>query len=164
MAAARQEARALAKKANSIVQPLGKDAVVGGSSQAVGSPTNAARIAHALAQGEVTGVKIELYPELFARRGINVPGILMAAVYGAGTDDAVMYREIMERVRKAGIKVEIVEANEPQLQRVTVYASQRDAVVDTLNRGGARLVLRAASPSVEEARRAARELNIDVVD
>ncbi len=87
IAEATAEAQKLALKANSIVKPFG-DAVVGGSSQAVGSPTNTARIAHELAKGEITGVKIELYPELFARRGINVPGILMAAIYGAGTDNA----------------------------------------------------------------------------
>lgn len=160
--AARREARALAAAANSIVKPFG-EAVVGGSSQAVGSPTNAARIAHALARGEVTGVKIELYPELYARRGINVPGVLMAAVYGAGTDNAQLYREIMDRVRQAGISVEIIEVDEPQLQRITVYATGRDAMVESFNRGGARLAIRSASPSLEEALAAARKLNIDVV-
>ncbi|MBP2656190.1 MAG: hypothetical protein H6Q73_3759 [Firmicutes bacterium] len=162
--AASKEAQILAGKANSIIKPLGDSAVVGGSSQAVGSPTNAARIAHALAQGEITGVKIELYPELFARRGINIPGILMAALYGCNTDDAKMYREIMDRVREAGIKVEIVEGDEAQLQRITIYATKQNAMVDSLNRGGARLVLRKAEPSLEEAQQAAKELHIDVVN
>ena len=162
VSAARQEARALSAQANSIIKPFG-DAVVGGSSQAVGSPTNAARIAHALARGEVTGVKIELYPELFARRGINVPGILMAAVYGAGTDNAQLYREIMDRVKSAGISVDMIEVDEPQLQRITVYAKERNSMVESFNRGGARLALRSASPSLEEAQQVARNLNIDVV-
>jgi L-serine dehydratase len=130
----------------------------------VGSPTNAARIAHALAKGKITGVKIELYPELFARRGINVPGILMAAVYGSNTDDAKMYREIMDSVRQAKINIEINEVDVPQLQRVTIYATEQNAMVDALNRGGARLALRMAEPSLEEARIAAKKLNINVVD
>ncbi|MBP1765262.1 MAG: hypothetical protein H6Q65_2320 [Firmicutes bacterium] len=163
IAHASAEAKSLSARANSIVRPFG-DAVVGGSSQAVGSPTNTARIAHSLAKGEITGVKIELYPELFARRGINVPGILMGAVYGAATDDAKMYREVMGKVLEAKLQVEIIEVDEPQLQRVTVYATEQNAVVEALNRGGGRLVIRNASPSLEEAKQNARALHIDVID
>lgn len=158
-----EEARALASKANSIVKPFG-DAVVGGSSQAVGSPTNTGRIAHELAKGEITGVKIELYPELFARRGINVPGILMGAVLGASTDNGKAYREVMQSVLDKKITVDIVEVDEPQMQRVTIYATEQNAMVEALNRGGARLVLKNASPSKEEARLAAQRLGIVLVD
>lgn len=163
MASAIQEARALARKANSIVKPFG-EAVVGGSSQAVGSPTNTARIAHALAKGEITGVKIELYAELFARRGINVPGILMAAVLGASTDNGNAYREIMDKVRQKKINVEIVKVDEPQMQRITIFATEQNSMVEALNRGGARLVLQKASPSLEEARFAAQSMGIVLVD
>ncbi|MEA4901160.1 L-serine ammonia-lyase, iron-sulfur-dependent, subunit alpha [Desulfitobacterium sp.] len=163
MVSAIQEARALAKKANSIVKPFG-EAVVGGSSQAVGSPTNTARIAHALAKGEITGVKIELYAELFARRGINVPGILMAAVLGASTDNGNAYREIMDKVRQKKINVEIVKVDEPQKQRITIFATEQNSMVEALNRGGARLVLQKASPSLEEARFAAQSMGIVLVD
>jgi len=163
MTVSKEEARALATKANSIVKPF-SDAVVGGSSQAVGSPTNAARIAHALSRGEVTGVKIELYPELFARRGITIPGMLMAAVFGSSTDDAEMYREIMNRVRQDKIKIEILEVEGPQLQQVTVYAKERNSKVVSYNRGGARLVLKDAEPSLAEGLEEARKLNINVVD
>lgn len=156
------EARELARKANPIVKPFG-EAVVGGSSQAVGSPTNAARIAHALAKGEIKKVKIELYPELFARRGINVPGILMAAVYGAGTDNSKLYREVMDKVQAAGIEVEILQVNESQLQRITVVASEKTGMVQTLNRGGARLVLQQAS-DLAEAFRIAKDLGIETVE
>ncbi len=158
-----KEARTLARKANSIVKPFG-EAVVGGSSQAVGSPTNAARIAHFLARGEVKKVKIELYPELFARRGINVPGILMAAVFGAGTDNSKLYREIMDKVAKQGVEVEIIQVEEPQLQRISIEATERNAMVETLNRGGGRLVLLKALPSLEEAITKAKELGIDLVE
>lgn len=157
------EARDMAAKANSIVKPFG-EAVVGGSSQAVGSPTNAARIAHELARGEIKKVKIELYPELFVRRGINVPGILMGAVYGAHTGDSEMYHEVMGKVLAEEIQVEIVQVDEPQVQRITVTATERDSMVDSLNRGGGRVVIRDASPSKEEAVSAAQRLGIVVVD
>lgn len=163
VAEAQAEARALAAHANSIVKPFG-DAVVGGSSQAVGSPTNTARIAHALAEGKITGVKVELYPELFARRGINIPGVLMAAVHGAGTDNAELYRKIMEEVQSSKLSVEIVEVNEPQMQRVTIYATGSNSMVEALNRGGGRLVIKSALPSVEQAKAKACKLNIDIVD
>ena len=163
LAQAKAEARSLASRANSIVKPFG-EAVVGGSSQAVGSPTNTARIAHALAEGEITGVKVELYPELFARRGINVPGILMAAVYGAATDNSEMYRSIMGKVRNSNLTVEIIEVNEPQLQRITIYATGKNSMLEALNRGGGRLAVKNASPSLAAAKAAARRLNIDIVD
>jgi L-serine dehydratase len=155
------EARQLAKKANPIVKPFG-EAVVGGSSQAVGSPTNTARIAHFLAQGKISKVKIELYQELFARRGINVPGILMAAVYGAGTDNSQLYREVMHKVAGEGIEVEILQVNEPQLQKITVVASEKTGMVTALNRGGGRLALVKASDN-EEACRVAKKLGIELV-
>lgn len=157
------EARKLAAKANSIVKPFG-EAVVGGSSQAVGSPTNTARIAHYLAKGKIKKVKVELYPELFARRGINVPGVLMAAVYGVGTDDSKMYREIMEKVKGLGIEVEIIQVEENQLQRVTIEASEQSSMVEALNRGGGRLVLRDALPSLKEALTKGKQLGIDIVE
>lgn len=157
------EVRDIAEKANSIISPFG-EAVVGGSSQAVGSPTNAARIAHELARGEVKKVKIELYPELFVRRGINIPGILMGAVYGAHTGDGKMYHEVMGKVLARGVEVEIMQIDEPQAQRITVLASERDAMVDSLNRGGGRLAIRDAIPSRNAALSAAKKLGIIVVD
>lgn len=160
---ANEQARDLAKRANPITRPFAQ-AVVGASSQGVGSPTNCGRLAHFLARGEVKKVKIELYSELFARRAINVPGILMAAVNGAGTSDAVAYKESLEMVRRRGIEVEILEIDDPSVQRVTVEATERNGMVDSLNRGGARLVLRDASPSVEEAREIAERLEIVLVD
>lgn len=161
--AAFEEARELAGKANSITKPFGQ-AVVGGSSQAVGSPTNAGRIAHFLASGEIKKVKIELYPELFARRGINVPGILMGAVFGAHTGDGEMYRQVMGKILAQEIEVEIAEVDDLQVQRITLETTDGMVMVDTLNRGGGRLVIRNAKPSIEEALQAAKELGIVVVD
>ncbi|MDP4159297.1 MAG: serine dehydratase [Bacillota bacterium] len=163
MTLALNEAQALAAKANSIIKPFG-EAVVGGSSQAVGSPTNTARIAHALTKGEIKGVKIDLYPELFARRGINVPGILMGAVLGASTDNGKAYKDIIRQVREKKIKVEINQVNESQLQRVTIEATKQGSMVEALNRGGARVVLKKATPSLEEARKAAQRLGIVLAD
>lgn len=153
----------LAKKANSIVQPFGQ-AVVGGSSQAVGSPTNAGRIVHGLSKGKITKIIVELYPELFARRGINVPGILMGAAFGASTADGKSYQEAIHNVKKADIAVEILEVDIPQLQRVTLETTAGKFMLDSLNRGGARLVIRDAWPSVKEAQKVAEKLGIIVVD
>ncbi|MDR1487455.1 MAG: serine dehydratase [Deltaproteobacteria bacterium] len=157
------EARAIAAKANSIIKPFG-EAVVGGSSQAVGSPANAARIAHALAKGKISKIVIELYPELFARRAINIPAILMSGVYGAATDDARLYLEVIDKVKKDGVEVEILEAQEHQLQKVSLTASAGNSMVAALNRGGGRLVLSEAAPSLEEAVQAARRLGVVLVD
>lgn len=154
--------RDMARQANSIVKPFGT-AVVGGSSQAVGSPTNTGRLAHFLARGKIKKVTIDLYPELFARRGINVPGILMGAVYGSSTDDGLMYKEVMERVKKEGVEVVINQVDEYQLQRVTVEASETSSVVDARNRGGGRLALVAAEPDFERCLELAESLQIEIV-
>ncbi|SDZ39643.1 2-hydroxymethylglutarate dehydratase [Proteiniborus ethanoligenes] len=160
---AKEVAKKLAKGARPITNTLG-EAVVGGSSQAVGSPTNTGRIAHYLAKGKIKKVKIELYPELFARRGINVPGVLMGAVYGASTADGKMYKEVMELVEKEGIQVEIIKDEEYQVQRVTIETDEGTFMVDALNRGGGRLVLRDATPSKEDAVQIANKLGIVLVE
>lgn len=160
---AKKVAKKLAEGARPITNTLG-EAVVGGSSQAVGSPTNTGRIAHYLAKGKIKKVKIELYPELFARRGINVPGVLMGAVYGASTADGKMYKEVMGLVEKEGIAVEIVKVEEHQVQRVTIETDQGTYMVDALNRGGGRLVLRDATPSKQEAIDIANKLGIVLVE
>ncbi len=160
---AERESRALANKSNPITAPFG-DAVVGGSSEGVGSPTNCGRLAHYLSAGRIRKVRIELCSELFARRATNIPGILMAAVNGCSTSDAEAYKTIMDEVRDRGIQVEIIEVNEPHVQRVSIEASEQNSFVDTLNRAGARLVLLDASPSREEALSLARKLNIVVID
>ena len=159
---AAKKAKALATGAADILHTLG-DAVVGGSSQAVGSPTNAARICHELAKGKIKKVRVELYPELFARRSINIPGVLMGAVYGASTADYQMYNKSVQMTRDDGIEVEIVEGTEHAIQRITITTDEMTCMVDTLNRGGGRLVLRDASPSLAEAEAAAKRLGIVLV-
>ena len=99
---------------------------------------------------------MELYPELFARRSINIPGVLMGAVYGASTSDYAMYNKAVQMVKDDGIEVEIVEGHEPSLQKITITTDEMTCMVDTLNRGGGRLVLRDASPSLAEAEEAAK--------
>ncbi len=163
LAKANRIAKEMAGGTQSILNTYG-DAVVGGSSQAVGSPTNAARIANKLAQGEIKKVTIELYPELFKRRSINVPGVLMGAVFGASTSDYQMYNQAIEKVKEKGIAVEIIEGCEHAIQKITIETDQMIASVDTLNRGGGRLVLREAVPSTEGAIKIAAELGIQLVD
>ena len=159
---AAKKAKALATGAADILHTLG-DAVVGGSSQAVGSPTNAARICHELAKGKIKKVRVELYPELFARRSINIPGVLMGAVYGASTADYQMYNKSVQMTKDDGVEVEIVEGTEHSIQRITITTDEMTCMVDTLNRGGGRLVLRDATPSLAEAEAAAKRLGIVLV-
>ena len=159
---AAKKAKALATGAADILHTLG-DAVVGGSSQAVGSPTNAARICHELAKGKIKKVRVELYPELFARRSINIPGVLMGAVYGASTADYQMYNKSVQMTQDDGIEVEIVGGTEHSIQRITITSDEMTCMVDTLNRGGGRLVLRDATPSLAEAETAAKRLGIVLV-
>lgn len=159
---AKHIAKQMAQGTRPITQTFG-DAVVGGSSQAVGSPTNAARIAHELAKGTIQKITVELYPELFARRAINIPGILMGAAFGASTADYDMYKKAVEMVRQQGIEVEIVEGHEEQIQKITIETDQMTCWVDTLNRGGGRVRLRDAFPSKEDAVAAAQRLGIVLV-
>lgn len=158
-----REARDLARRANSIIRPFGT-AVVGGSSQAVGSPTNTGRLAHHLAKGKIRKVIIDLYPELFARRGINIPGILMGAVYGASSADGMMYTTVMAKVKEAGIEVVINQVEEPQLQRVRIATDETDSMVDARNRGGGRLALVNAEPDIKRCRELAESLQIEIVE
>jgi L-serine dehydratase len=106
---------------------------------------------------------VELYPELFARRAINIPGVLMGAVFGANTGDYDMYKQSVDKVIEMGIAVDIREGKEYGIQKITIETDQMSCMVDTLNRGGGRLVLRDASPSLAEARAAAEKLGIVLV-
>lgn len=158
---AREEIRKLAETANPIISPFG-EAVVGGSSIAVGSPTNMGRIAHELYRGEIKRISIGLTTDLFARRAINIPGILMGAVFGASTKDIKMYHRVLKEISKMGIEVKIYQIDEPEIQRIAIEATQRDAMVDALNRGGGRIKLVDAKPSLKEALLAAERLGIKV--
>jgi len=158
---AREEMRKLAETANPIISPFG-EAVVGGSSIAVGSPTNMGRIAHELYRGEIKRISIGLTTDLFARRAINIPGILMGAVFGASTQDIKMYHSVLKEISKMGIELKIYQIDEPEIQRIAIEATQRDTMVDALNRGGGRIKLVDAKPSLEEALLAAERLRIKV--
>ena len=162
---AQEKAKAIAKKISPVTNTLG-DAVVGGSSQAVGSPTNTARIAHYLAKekGKIKKVKVELYPELFARRGINIPGIIMGAVFGSPTSDYDMYKNSIDKMNELGIDVEVVMAKEYGLQNITIETEKETVFVNALNRGGGRLVLRDSSEPLKEAEKIAKELGIILVN
>jgi L-serine dehydratase len=159
LARAREEMRKLAETANPLISPFG-EAVVGGSSIAVGSPTNMGRIAHELYEGEIRKISIGLTADLFARRAINVPGILMGAVLGASTKDVQAYHRVLKEVAKKGIEVQIYHIPEPEVQKITIEATQTNAGVDSLNRGGGRIKLVDAQPSLARAEEAAERLGI----
>ena len=156
---AREEVRKLAETANPIISAFG-EAVVGGSSIAVGSPTNMGRIAHELYKGEIKKISVGLTMDLFARRAINIPGILMGAVLGASTRDIKAYNSVLKEVSKRGIEIEITQIEQPEVQRITIEATERTAMVDSLNRGGGRIKLMDARPSLQEAIQAAERLGI----
>lgn len=160
---AREEIRALMAQARPLGETLG-DVVVGGSSIAVGSPTNMARIAHELITGKITGIEIELTRDLFERRAINVPAILMGAVFGAHTSDGEMYKSVMDRPEVKAIDVVVKKVDEPEVQRIRIHTDEGDAWVDSRNRGGARVAIVGADPSRDAALDAARKLGIQVVE
>ena len=160
---AREEVRKLISSSRPLTQVLG-DVVVGGSSMAVGSPTNMARICHEMISGTIKKIEIDLTTDLFSRRAINVPAILMGALYGAKTCDVEMYHTVLERPEIKDIEIRINRVDIPEVQRITIEATGRSAMVDARNRGGGRVALVAARPSLQEAIRAAERLGIEVVN
>ena len=158
---ARNEMRAMVAEAPPLTRTLG-EVVFGGSSMAVGSPTNMGRVCHELVKGEITRVRVELTTDLFHRRAINVPGILMGAIYGASTADIEAYRKVVPDVLEKGIVVELVEVPEPEVQRIWLETKEGRAMVDSRNRGGGRLTIVDAVPSRDAAVKAAERLGIVV--
>lgn len=159
---AREEVRRLIASTRPLTQVLG-DVVVGGSSIAVGSPTNMARICHEMISGEIKKIEIDLTVDLFSRRAINVPAILMGAIYGAKTGDAEMYHKIFEKPELKNIEIKINKIDQPEVQRIRIEATKRSAMVDARNRGGGRITIIDARPSLDEALKAAKRLGIEVV-
>jgi len=160
---AREEVRKLVSSSRPLTQVFG-DVVVGGSSIAVGSPTNMARICHEMISGKIKKIEIDLTIDLFSRRAINVPAILMGAIYGARTDDADLYHKIFELPEIKNIEVNINKVDIPQVQRIRIEATEKSAMVDAKNRGGGRVAIIDARPSLQEALLAAERLGIEVVD
>ena len=160
---AREEIRSLIASSRPLTQAFG-EVVVGGSSIAVGSPTNMARICHAMISGQVTKIEIDLTTDLFFRRAINIPAILMGAIYGARTDDAQLYHRVFDlpEIKRVDIKVNRVDI--PEVQRIRIETTEQSAMVDAKNRGGGRLAIVDAEPSLKEAMEAAARLGIEVVD
>jgi len=160
---AREEVRELVKSCRPVTDTFGP-VVVGGSSIAVGSPTNMARICHHMTRGKISEVVIELTSDLFVRRAINIPAILMAAIKGSRTDDIEMYKRIMELPETKEIDIKILPVSQPQVQRIRIIASEQSAWLDSLNRGGGRVGIVNAEPSVQEARAVAEKLGIQIAE
>ena len=102
--------------------------------------------------------------DLFSRRAINIPAILMGAIYGAKTDDAQLYHKIFELPEIKNIEVKINKVDVPQVQRIRIKTSQMSAMVDAKNRGGGRVAIVDAEPSLKQAVSAAERLGIELVD
>lgn len=157
----REELRRMMATSRPLTRTLG-EVVVGGSSIAVGSPTNMARIAHALKRGTISKIEIELTKDLYSRRSINVPAILMGAVFGSHTSDGEMYAKVMDTPEVRAIEISLKEVAEPEVQRIRIVANERSAWLDSRNRGGARVAIVDAEPSRNEAVEAARSLGIQL--
>ncbi|HUL29282.1 MAG TPA: L-serine ammonia-lyase, iron-sulfur-dependent, subunit alpha [Thermodesulfobacteriota bacterium] len=160
---AREEIRALLSSSRPLTQVFG-DVVVGGSSIAVGSPTNMARICHAMITGSIKKIEIDLTTDLFSRRAINIPAILMGAVFGAQTGDVEMYHHIFEKPEIKEIEIKINHVDVPEVQRIRIETTGKSAMVDARNRGGGRVAILDAKPSRDEALAAAKRLGIEVVN
>jgi L-serine dehydratase len=159
---AREEIRALLSSSRPLTRAFG-DVVVGGSSIAVGSPTNMARICHAMITGSIKKIEIDLTTDLFSRRAINIPAILMGAIFGAETGDVEMYHHIFEKPEIKGIEIKINQVDLPEVQRIRIETTGQSAMVDARNRGGGRVAILDAKPSRDEALLAAKRLGIEVV-
>ena len=160
---AREEIRKMISASRPLTQVFG-DVVVGGSSIAVGSPTNMARICHEMISGDIKKIEIDLTIDLFSRRAINVPAILMGAIYGAKTDDIEMYHKIFELPEIKDIEVKINKIDTPEVQRIRIETSDKSAELDARNRGGGRVAIIDAKPSMKEAIFAAERLGIELTD
>jgi L-serine dehydratase len=160
---AREEVRKLISSSRPLTETFG-DVVVGGSSIAVGSPTNMARICHAMISGEIRAIEIDLTEDLFSRRAINIPAILMGAIFGAQTGDIEMYHHIFEKPELKKIKIKINKVDTPEVQRIRIETSEKSAMVDARNRGGGRVAIIDATPSIEEALIAAKQLGIEIAN
>jgi L-serine dehydratase len=160
---AREEVRELVSSSRPLTEALG-DVVVGGSSFAVGSPTNMARICHAMISGKIKRIEIKLTEDLFVRRAINTPSILMGAIYGARTDDIDLYHKILKLPEIKNIEIKINKVDIPEIQRIRIETTEKSAMVDAKNRGGGRVAIIDAQPSLQEALDAAASLGIEVVD
>ena len=160
---AREEIRKMISASRPLTQVFG-DVVVGGSSIAVGSPTNMARICHEMISGDIKKIEIDLTIDLFSRRAINVPAILMGAIYGAKTDDIEMYHKIFELPEIKDIEVKINKIDTPEVQRIRIETSDKSAELDARNRGGGRVAIIDANPSIKEAILAAERLGIELTD
>ena len=84
----------------------------------------------------------------------------MGAVFGASTKDIEMYQKVLKEVSNKGIEVNVFQIDEPEVQRMTIVATEVNAMVDALNRGGGRISLVDAKPSLQEAFAAAKKLGI----
>ena len=88
----------------------------------------------------------------------------MGAVLGASTKDIKAYHDVLTEITRRRIAVEIRRSTEPEVQRIPIEARVNSAFVDAMNRGGGRLKLVDARPSLAEAQSAAARVVIKLAE
>ena len=88
----------------------------------------------------------------------------MGAIYGAKTDDIEMYHKVFDLPEINNIEVKINRIDTPEVQRIRIETDETGAELDARNRGGGRVAIIDAKPSVQEAVHAAERLGIELTD
>lgn len=154
--------RDMAKRARSILRPF-DEPVAGGSSLAVGSPANTARLAHYLARGRIRSVRIEMSPGMFDRRALNTEAVLAAAIFGSAPGDTDARKDIFRHMEKQGIKAEIMRVDQSGLVCVSIRTDGTDSMVAAENLGGGRIRVLDFEPSDADISSLASGLKIEFV-
>jgi L-serine dehydratase len=75
-----------------------------------------------------------------------------------------MYHKVFEKPEIKNIEIKINQVDIPEVQRIRIEATQKSAMVDARNRGGGRVAIIDAKPSLEEALMAAKRLGIELAN
>ena len=75
-----------------------------------------------------------------------------------------MYHKIFELPEIKDIEVKINKIDTPEVQRIRIETSDKSAELDARNRGGGRVAIIDAKPSIQEAILAAERLGIELTD
>ena len=75
-----------------------------------------------------------------------------------------MYKKVFELPEIKEIDVHINRIDTPEVQRIRIETTGQSAMLDARNRGGGRVAIIDAEPSMEQALQAAEKLGIEITD